>query len=399
MKSYIIVGGGAAGLVCAINLARNGNKVTVLENKNDIGKKILITGNGKCNFWNEDQDIRHYHSSSLQILNNIITKNNLDKTFNFIQSLEFLMYEKNGYYYPYSNQASTVLDALKLQLKYLSVEVITNFKIESVQKKGKFEVYGNEKKLIADCLVLATGSNAGLKSEALKGYDIAKSFGHEIVLINPALTQLKATGFFLNNWQGVRCRASVKLVSNDLILDSQDGEVQLTDYGISGICIMQLSGLAVKNIIEKKKVCLKINFLPMYDYNSLNELFNTYNKNYTVIEVLSCLINKKLANAIIEVSKINKEIKICELSDFKRNELLNNIVNFNLNIIGYNGLESSQVAMGGVNLMEVNPKNMESKLVKGLYFAGEILDCNGDCGGYNLSFAFLSALLVGDIND
>ena len=162
---------------------------------------------------------------------------------------------------------------------------------------------------------------------------------------------------------------------------------------------MQLSGLAVKNIIEKNKVSLKINFLPMYDYNSLNELLNTYNKNYTVIEVLSCMLNKKLANVIIEVSKINKDTKISELSDFKKNELLNNIVNFNLSIIGYNGLESSQVAMGGVSLKDVNPINMESRLVKDLYFAGEILDCNGDCGGYNLSFAFLSALLVGGIND
>ena len=399
MKSYIIIGGGAAGLTCAINLARNGNRVTVLENKSDVGKKILITGNGKCNFWNKDQDIRHYHSSDEKYLRNIITKENLHKTFNFIESLKFLMYEKNGYYYPYSNQASTVLDALKLQLKYLSVEVITNFKVESVQKKDQFEVYGNDKVLKADCLVLATGSNAGLKSEAIKGYDIAKSFGHKLVLVNPALTQLKSTGFFLNNWQGVRCSASVKLVSNDLVLDSQDGEVQLTNYGISGICIMQLSGLAVKNIIEKNKVSLKINFLPMYDYNSLNELLNKYNKNYTVIEVLSCMLNKKLANVIIEVSKINKDTKICELSDFKRNELLNNIVNFNLNIIGYNGLESSQVAMGGVNLKDVNPINMESRLVKDLYFAGEILDCNGECGGYNLSFAFLSALLVGGIND
>lgn len=399
MKKYIIIGGGVAGLTAAINLARKNNSVTVLEQKDKILKKLLLTGSGKCNFWNKNQDIKFYHSES-DNLKNIVTEKNLNNTFSFIKSLNFLMHEKDGYFYPKTNQASTVLNALLITARLNNVELITNFNINEIKKKeDKFLIYGNNTCLKGDAVVIATGSNATAQSMASEGYTWAKDFGHTVIEVLPSLVQLKSTGFFLQNWAGVRSGAKVKLYINNTLEQEQTGEIQLTDYGVSGICVMQLSNLAVKALNKNQQVFLKINFLKEYDFDSLNILLDTYDKRLKIIEVLECLLNKKLANVILEVSKINKDTKLKDLNLDKKTVLINNIVEFNLPILGYNDITQAQTVSGGVSLDEINYKNMESTLVKDLYFAGEILDCNGDCGGYNLSFAFLTGLLVGDGND
>lgn len=399
MKKYIIIGGGVAGLTAAINLAGKNNSVTVLEQKEKVLKKLLLTGSGKCNFWNKNQDIKFYHSES-DNLKNIITKKNLDNAFSFIKSLNFLMYEKDGYFYPKTNQASTVLNALLITARLNNVELITNFNINEIKKKeDKFLIYGNNTCLKGDAVVIATGSNATVQSMASEGYTWAKDFGHTIIEVLPSLVQLKSTGFFLQNWAGVRSGAKVKLYINNKLEQEQTGEIQLTDYGVSGICVMQLSNLAVKALNKNQQVFLKINFLSEYDFDSLNILLDKYDKRLKIIEVLECLLNKKLANVILEVSKINKDTMLKELNKDKKVTLINNIIEFKLAITGYNDIKKSQTVSGGVSLDEINYKNMESTLVKNLYFAGEILDCNGDCGGYNLSFAFLTGLLVGDEND
>jgi hypothetical protein len=389
MKSVIVIGAGPAGLASAINLAKKGYSVLVLEKNSKPGKKLLLTGNGKCNFWNADQDIRHYHSNSNKY-KELITKDNLDKAWNFLNSLNFIYKEKDGYYYPNSNQSSTVLDCLLNRCKELDVEIKYDVDIQSVKHDDLFHVG----EYSADMLVLACGSCAYPKtgSDGM-GYKLAKELGHTIIPVEPALVQLVSKGFFLQNWAGVRQDVNVSLSIDDSIVASETGEIQLTNYGVSGICVFQLSNLAARAIRAKNKVQLIINYLPDCRRDDISKLISN---NSSIINILSSMVNKKLANVIIELGKITPSTMGSDLNDTQKELLLDLLFAFKLDIVETKGFDNAQTVSGGIDLNEINISNMESKLVKDLYFAGEIIDCYGDCGGYNLSLAWITACIVGD---
>lgn len=379
MKRIIIVGAGAAGMLAAIHAKTKDNQVILIERNTNCGKKILITGNGKCNYLNDDFNISHYRSDNLEFLENIITEENKKILISEFKKIGIEPKIKNGYYYPMSNTSISIQNALLLTLKQKGIEIITNTTITDIKKINNKFILND--KFTCDKLIIAAGSSACPKC-GTDGtiYDALKPLGLKIKKPLPALVQLKSEGKFLKEWAGIRCDCELSLYENDKLIKKSIGEVQLTDYGISGICTFQLSSDCIRGLDSGKKEVIKINFLPdIKDFDTfyLNRVKLLKGRND--IELFEGLINYKLLYVLF---KHNKNIKEA-------------LTSFSLEITGYNGFDKAQVASGGIKLTEIND-NFECKNIKDLYIIGEALDVDGDCGGYNLAFAFLSGIIAGE---
>ena len=397
----VIIGGGASGLVAAITASKNkNNKVTLIEKNQTLGKKILATGNGKCNYYNSDQNLSHYNSTNNEIVKEIITKENLNEVENFFSSLGIIPKIKNGYYYPFSNQATTIKNALVREVEK-NTKVLLETTVEKIDKvQNKFKVKTNNGVIECDKVIIATGSKASPKTGSTgEGYKFLKEFNHTIIDVNPALVQLKTKGNFLKDWTGIRTDVEVSLYINSKNIKSDQGEIQLTNYGVSGICIFNLSRFVPIALNNNDKVEVKINFLPFT--STPEELLKDLSNNNSMNDILEGILNNKLVAVILNKSSINKNKKYNELSIKEKETLIENLTNFTLEVIGTNSYEECQVCSGGVPLTEINTKTMESKIVKNLHIVGELLDVDGECGGYNLTFAWIAALLAGksDLND
>ena len=230
------------------------------------------------------------------------------------------------------------------------------------------------------------------------GYDFLKEFNHTIIKPLPALVQLKANASYLKEWSGIRTDIKASLYINDEFIKSEEGEIQLTNYGISGICIFNLSRFVSRSLNENKKVKINLNFIPMID-NIEDTLSNLNKTNKTIKNLLDGILNSKLVDIIIKISSINPNKKYNELSSKELNNLINNLTNLSLDITGTNSFDECQVTTGGIPLTEINLSTMESKKEKGLYITGELLDVDGDCGGYNLTFAWITGILAGSDNN
>lgn len=379
MKRIIIVGAGAAGMLAAIHAKTKDNQVILIERNTNCGKKILITGNGKCNYLNDDFNISHYRSDNLEFLENIITEENKKILISEFKKIGIEPKIKNGYYYPMSNTSISIQNALLLTLKQKGIEIITNTTITDIKKINNKFILND--KFTCDKLIIAAGSSACPKC-GTDGtiYDALKPLGLKIKKPLPALVQLKSEGKFLKEWAGIRCDCELSLFENDKLIKKSIGEVQLTDYGISGICTFQLSSDCIRGLDSGKKEVIKMNFLPdIKDFDTfyLNRVKLLKGRND--IELFEGLINYKLLYVLF---KHNKNIKEA-------------LTSFSLEITGYNGFDKAQVASGGIKLTEIND-NFECKNIKDLYIIGEALDVDGDCGGYNLAFAFLSGIIAGE---
>ncbi len=393
-----VIGGGASGLTAAIFAKRQGADVTILEKNSSCGKKLLATGNGRCNYWNHDQSISHYHSS-FSDLKSIISLENQQLILEFFSSIGIIPKIKNGYYYPSSNQAESILHALMYEVRHLDISLKFNFLVQNVLYDGnKFFVCSKEEQLEFDKVILTTGGLAALKGESIGiGYDIAKSFGHSILPLYPSLVQLVSNTSFLKNWAGVRCDASVSISSNGTTYKEEVGELQLTDYGISGICIFNLSRYASILLADKKKVFLTINFLPFVKEPILDffEGFEELLSHRSIGEFLEGILPYKLVRVLLECCSLSFSSMYNALTFKEKETLFNTLVHFTLPIVGSKPFLNAQVTVGGIPLEEINIETFESRKQKGLYFAGEILDVDGDCGGYNLSFAWISGMIAG----
>lgn len=392
MSKVIVIGGGVSGVVSAIYARRKGNDVTILERNSDILKKLLITGNGRCNYFNSDQDINHYHTSDMNILKDIITEYNINELLKFYDEIGIVPKIKNGYYYPYSNQAVNVKDAFSAELKKLGVNIICDYLVNDIKYNGKFII---NDELTCDKLIVSTGSKAYPKtgSDGM-GYKLLKDLGHNVTKIEPALTGIKSNNKYLRELSGVRCEVKVSLYENNTLLKEDSGELQLTDYGLSGICTFNISYLVNKNNNDKYAL---VNFIPFIESK---EEFISYIKERnkskrTIYEFLEGILNKKLVSVILKTSNIAYDVKIDKLTDKELDTLSENIITYRFDIIGTNSFDKAQVCTGGLILSEINPKNMMSKKIENLYITGELLDVDGDCGGYNLTFAFISGFLAG----
>ena len=395
MSDIIVIGAGASGLVAAIFAKSENNNVTILERFDKSAKKILVTGNGRCNYWNEDFDNKHFYSSNNSFINSINTPDNKEEVLNFFKSIGIIPTIKNGYYYPMSKEASSVRLALLNEIKKKNINIINNSNVIDIKKvDNKFQITCSDKLYACDKVIVATGSNAYYKEENL-GYSICNKLGHNIIKVMPSLVQLVGKESYFKEWAGVRNNSEVSIYVDNNLEKKELGELMLTDYGLSGICIFNLSGIANRSLNLNKKVSIKINFLPEID--NLKEFLEDRNK--TLIDrpldlFLEGLLNYKLINVILK--RINLlDRYYSNLNDNEKNLLIDSLTNFNVEITGSKSFSDSQVCTGGVDTKEIDPNTFESLICKNLYIVGEVLDVDGDCGGYNLGFAWLSGMIAG----
>lgn len=388
MKKVLVVGGGPSGLTAAIFASEN-TKVTVMERNSSCGKKLLLTGNGKCNYWNDDQDIKHYHSSNEELLKGILKEKHLKETFDFLSSLGIVPFIKNGYYYPFSNQAVTMKNALMKRALKNKVAFSYDTLLSSIEKKeGQFFVKTNQGEDFFDAVILANGGKTYPKTGSDgNGYQLLEKLGHTIISPVPSLVALETKGDFLKKWHGIRTNVKVSFQGK-----VESGEIQLTDYGVSGICIFNVSrGFSLKNDNR-----LVIDFLPFTDkpYEFFNHIFKNQ-KDYSIGEILDNILNYKLVPIMLLKSNIAYDVYPSDLSLLEVDMLIRTLTHFELEVVGTKSFDQAQVCSGGLSLMEVKTDTLESKKISNLYVVGELLDIDGDCGGYNLTNAFVTGMLAG----
>ena len=400
MRHVAVIGGGAAGMMAAITAAREGVKVTILEHKDRIGKKILSTGNGRCNFTNTYQTPACYRSDNRDFAWNIIQKFNVEKTISFFKELGIYPKDRNGYLYPYSDQAAAILEVLQIEIAKLNICVMTEINVLDIQpvKRG-IRVTTDKKTITVDSVILACGSKAApVTGSDGSGYQLAKLLGHRIVPVLPALVQLRCAEKFYKSISGVRVQGTVEIYADDISLASDTGEIQLTNYGISGIPVFQVSRYVAKAIYQKQSVTAVLNFMP--DMNK-DEFLSFLQERITLCphkaldEFFIGIFPKKLCELWIRLSRLPKEMRVSDLSGEQLEKLVLLIQHLRTHITETNAFEQAQICCGGVDTTEINPDTLESNYVQGIYFAGELLDVDGICGGYNLQWAWSSGFVAG----
>lgn len=403
MLTIAIIGGGASGMAAAIAAKRQNPSasVVIFEHKDIPGKKILSTGNGRCNLTNEYMDVSCFRSDCSEKILPVIQRFDANDTIQFFQELGILTKSRNGYIYPRSDQASAVLDVLRMELKRLGVEILLNSHVKDVAstKKG-FRIFTEEKNYLANKVILATGSKAAkvLGSDG-SGYQLAKSFGHKLVPVVPALVQLKVKNFAFSKASGVRADACVKAIINGREIAKDTGELQITAYGISGIPVFQISRYISKALYEKKKAEISVDFIPQMTETELTQFFmnrKQYMKHVDAGGFLIGIFNQKLIPRLLELSEIRQNTKVDTLSIEQIQKLSKQCKNSLLTISDTNGFDNAQICAGGVSLEEIHIQTMESCYQKDLYIVGELLDVDGICGGYNLQWAWATGIIAGE---
>ena len=400
MRTVAVIGGGASGMMAAVTAASEGARVILLEHKDRIGKKILSTGNGRCNFTNIHQEPICYHSEDPLFPWEVVEKFNAQAVISFFLQLGVYSKNRNGYIYPNSDQASAVLDAFRMELDRLKVEIRTGVECREIRpgKKG-FTILTDQEPVRAERVILCAGSKAAPTTGSDgSGYDLAKKLGHRILPVLPALTALKCEEKFFKSIAGVRANGSVSIWSGDECIAKDTGEIQLTDYGISGIPVFQVSRYASKLLYEKKETDAVLDFMPDFTKEQTNAFLRARAKtrpDKSAEMFLIGLFHKKLCDLWIRLSEIPRQRKTGELTEDEIARLTDLIKEFRVRVRETNPYDKAQVCCGGVDTREVDPETLESVYVPGVYFAGEILDVDGMCGGYNLTFAWASGYVAG----
>lgn len=404
MYDVIIIGAGASGLMAAAAAASKGARVALLEHKDDIGKKILATGNGRCNFTNTDMSVNKFHGSKALIKNGLAQFNYSD-TIRFFKELGIPAYDNAGYIYPNSRQAASVVAAFRMELMRLHVDVKTGINITDIKPaddrtgyciqtdKGSFK----SKRLIIACGLTASpklGSDGSLFRQI-------EALGHHIQKPLPALCGFSCDGLNFKKITGVRCDATVASVIDGQMTEQNTGELQLADYGISGIPVFQISSLMSRALDKGQKVEVIIDFLPAFSDDELNGYIKdrsiTTTDNRSLNEMLNGLLNNKLLLELIHKSCVSPDKKGKLLTDDDCKSLTRSIKHTAVSVKKPRGLEFAQVCAGGIYTKEIDVRTLESKIHPGLYFCGELLDVDGICGGYNLQWAWTSGYIAGEM--
>lgn len=402
MKKRIgVIGGGAAGMAAAITAARQGAEVTVFERNDRVGKKILVTGNGKCNLGNYQLGTEQYYGSSAEFIGQALKRFDTDDTVAFFQGLGLLIKSKNGYLYPACEQASAVLDVLRFEMQSLGIVLVKECKINHIEKDvltGQVKVSDGETHYSFDAVILACGSKAAPKTGSDgSGYKLAKKLGHSIVPTVPALVQLKCREDYLKAVAGVRSEGEVAVYQGQECVARERGELQFTEYGISGIPVFQISRVVNYILRKEQEVCVELNLLPDYNEEEFERLIagrELLQSERTAEEFFTGILNKKLMQLFIKMAGIKSNMPMEQMDAKSMRRIYDFCRKWQLHVTGSNPYDNAQVCAGGVNTAEIT-ENMESKLVDGVYFAGEIMDVDGKCGGYNLQWAWCSGVIAG----
>ena len=392
MKNYdvIIVGGGAAGLACGVHLAENSKlKILILEAGERAGKKLAATGNGQGNVSNKNMSIAHYRSGNLATVEKILcaadgAKSLWEEGLSVFQPALFTS-DDRGRVYPSGRQASSLVDALLRKLYALGAELKLSAKVTDIKPSsvGSFEVVlESGEKYSANHVVLATGGKAQkqFKTDG-SAYKLAEKLGHGITPLYPSLVQLKTDTSYTKTLKGIRTECNVRAIVDGQAVRTELGDVIFTDYGISGNAIFYISP-----VFSEKCGQVIIDLLPEFTDEKVTKILqNRLSDGYPSTEILSGLVHNQIGRAVIKRAGAYATVQ----------KIVQTLKNFTLEVTGTLGFDYAQVTHGGVDMRDISD-NLQSKLVKNLYFAGEILDVDGDCGGYNLHWAFVSAKKVAE---
>ena len=377
-KMITVIGGGPSGMMAALSAAKkDGVKVRLLEKNEFLGKKLLATGNGRCNLTNincpdAEDTLRLFCDMGL-----------LTKT------------ETEGRVYPYAEQASAVRDILVNMLRDFEVEVLCGIDIQNIDLQSCEFIVSNEKKAFAsDAVILATGGKAGPQYGSTgEGYRFARKMGHTIVKTMPSLVQMTSDRPFFSAIKGVRTKGRVELVRDGQTLEQETGEIQFTEGGPSGICIFNLS----------RKYCkgdkIKIDLFPDYSGAQMADMLSNRREKHRkrqITDILLGMVNLKLIPVLLKELHLDEKRLICSLTPAELADMARLLKEWTIPITGTKGWKEAQVTSGGIDLSEIDLNTMESKLVPKLYFAGELLNFDGKCGGYNLQWAWSSGRMAGE---
>ena len=392
--NIIIIGAGPSGMMCAIKAKNENNNVTIIEKNDKAGKKLLLTGSGRCNYANEIINSDCYFTENSDVIENIINPGEIDLMHRKLESIGIYPDIINGYYYPYSHNSASVNNLLIEKCKSKGINFIFNEEVNDIKKSSiGFKI---NSKYECDKLVIACGGKSYPKTGSDGSlYPNLENLGIKFTKMYPCLTQIKTD--IIKELSGVRLNAKVGLFDNDKLISFETGELQFIDYGVSGICVFNLSGYVKGN----SNLTIKINFLPFTD--DADEFIEERMKlleNINLINAFESIINYKVLKYIFKKNGISETARYKSLTENEKKLFKEYLTSFTLKVYGTNDYDKAQVTMGGVPLTDINISTMESNNVKNVYLIGEILDLTGKCGGYNLMQCFITGLIAGrNIND
>lgn len=403
-----VVGGGASGMAAAVMAAqtmakqKKPGRILLLEKESRVGKKLLATGNGRCNLSNLDIAPSHYHGAA-EWATPLLEAYPAKAVLRQFEKMGLLCRSDSaGRVYPYGQQASAVLEILRLQLEHYGVEVVCDFPVSGIGKEGsRFRLTGPEGKTVtADKVILSAGGRASPKlGSDGSGTALASRVGHTIIKERPALVQVKSGPGLMKGLAGMRSQCVVTLLENGRPTKKEMGEVQFTDHGLSGICVFQLSGRIGQLLSENVPVALSLDLMPEWKADHLTKQIAGQGKRYgdlPAIDLLCGFVNRRVGQAVVKTA-LGKETpalaKDCTYDQFE--QIGAAVKDFRFPVTGTMGWDSAQVTAGGVAGKEIDGATMESKRCPGLYLTGELIDIDGDCGGFNLHWAWATGMAAG----
>ena len=392
-----IIGGGASGMAAAISAARNPNvKVILFERQTRLGRKLQATGNGRCNLTNMNTSVGHYHGNDASFALPSLTKMDVNKTLSWFREMGlFTVAEPSGKVYPYSDQANSVVDVLRFALNKENISILTGCEVRKVKLiDGVFVVNADEKDYQCDKLIVACGGLAGSKlGGSMSGYKILNSLGHKSTKLRPSLVQIKTNWPGVVALKGVRAQCHARILCDGQLHSESNGEIQFTEYGISGPVIFEIS----RDVCTSKGnwVC-SLDLAPEFSALEItNALLCRKDSDLETDDLLTGIVHNRLGRVLTKEAGISANRKISQLSEMQIQSVAELLKNFEIQLDSPLGMENAQVTAGGVLTDDFDPETLESKLVPGLFACGEVLDIDGDCGGFNLQWAWSSGFCAG----
>ena len=388
----IIIGGGMSGLVSACQLSKRflGEEIAIIEKLPRVGKKILSTGNGQCNLTNENITLSNYHGKDVEFAKYSLENFDKNSLINFFEELGIKLCVDNGKYYPLSKQANSVLDALRFNLLAKGVNIFTEEKVTNVSKKEVFlvETDKNNKYFAKNVIVSVGGKSAKHLGTDGSSYSLLEKFGHKTTSLYPSLVQLKCDTSLIKGLRGLKSQVELYATTSSKTSNKIKGELLFTDYGLSGNAIFTISS----QLAGEKDAKVYVDFCPSMTSGELIDFLTKKIQNCSYLNaenLLSGIVPNKMALRFLINNGINPENPLDKNSVEK---VVNFLKSTCYKITGDTGFDNSQVTHGGIITSDFDSTTMQSNLVKGLYAIGEVLDIDGDCGGYNLQWAYSSAM-------
>ena len=392
-----IIGAGASGMAAALAAAQNpDNEILLFERQARVGRKLQATGNGRCNLTNLHADGGTYHGNNPHFAEAALKAFSVENTLRWFAELGLLtVAEDSGRVYPYSDQSNSVVDVLRFALCRPNITLLTGTEITKVRKNsGTFSVHADDRQYLCDRLIVACGGLAGTKlGGSMSGYKLLRSFGHKVTKLRPTLVQIKSGWSGCVSLKGVRTNCHAAIYCNGCLHGQSSGELQFTEYGLSGPVIFEVS----------RDVCqgggewtCRLDFIPQMDQEMLfKELSKRRERALPLDELLTGILHNRLGRVLCAAVGIQGQNSAQDLTDEQLTAVCNIVKGLDILLTESLGMDSAQVTAGGVDTDEFDPESMESRIVQGLYACGEVLDIDGDCGGYNLQWAWSSGYLAG----